>query len=149
MEAIRQNTILIKNKEAISIFDLGINSEEMLQKWKELHTQDIQISLKEFPNVDFYQMIDDKPLMEIILEFAIITEQNKKLIAKQRQAEGIAKARENGIKLGRREKVIPENFVELYQQVIAKKITMKKATEILEVDYKTYKKWIKQYRENK
>lgn len=149
MEAIRQNTILIKNKETISIFDLGINGEEMLQKWKELNTQDMQISLMEFPNVDFYQTIDDKPLMEIILEFAIVTEQNKKILAKQRQAEGIAKARENGIKLGRKEKVIPENFVELYQQVIAKKITMKKATEILEVDYKTYKKWIKQYRENK
>lgn len=146
MEALRQDKAVVKSKEVISIFELGMQASDMLRKWKELNSQDIQVSLKEFPTIDFYQRIEDKALMEIILEFAVVTEQNKKRIAKQRQAKGIEEARRKGIKLGRREKKIPENFVEIYEQVIAKKITLKKATAILSVDYKTYKKWVKQYK---
>lgn len=144
MEAMRQNKVTSKNKKTISIFDLGVQASDMLRNWKELNRQDIQISLCEFPGINFYQIVDDTPLMELILEFVIITEQNKKLLAKKRQAEGIAKARRNGIKLGRRKKDMPKNFEEIHNQVISKKITLKKATEILAVDYKTYKKWVRE-----
>lgn len=149
MELIRQGKVSIKNKQIISIFDLGNQASDMLTTWKKLKESNIQISIKEFPVIDFTQMIEDKQLIELILEFALQIEINKKLVAKQRQAKGIEEARKKGIKLGRKEKVIPENFVELYEQVLAKKITMKKATEILDVDYKTYRKWVKRYRERK
>lgn len=147
MEAMREDKTVVKNKEIISIFNLGVTGEQILHKWKEWNTEGIQVSLKEFPAIDLYQTIDNKPLMEVILEFAILMETNKKQLAKQRQAEGIAKARENGIKLGRREKEIPVNFTNVYKGVIAKKISIKKATEMLDVDYKTYRKWVKQYKE--
>lgn len=148
METFRQqDTVLsMKSKQIISILDFGIQAKDMLEKWKLLQDNGIYVTLKEFPTIDFYQTIDDKPLMELILEFAMLTEQNKKLLAKQKQAEGIEKARKRGIKLGRREKEIPANFANIYERVITKKISIKKATEILNVDYKTYRKWIKQYK---
>lgn len=146
METIRQNKANIENNEMISIFDLGNQASDMLVKWKEIKEQ--VVLFKEFPDIDFHQTINDQSLMEIILELAVMIDENKKLLAKQRQTEGIAKAREKGIKLGRREKVIPENFIEIYEQVIAKKITLKTATEKLNVDYKTYRKWAKLHEEN-
>lgn len=146
METIRQDKANMENNEIISIFDLGNQASDMLVKWKEIKEQ--VVLFKEFPNIDFHQTINDQSLMEIILELAMMIDEKKKLIAKQRQTEGIAKAREKGIKLGRREKVRPENFIEIYEQVIAKKITLKTATEKLNVDYKTYRKWAKLHEEN-
>lgn len=151
MEAIRQQGKVIEvasfSNQTMSIFDLGMNAQDMLEKWKMLKKQGIRVTLKEYPTIDPYQIVnEDKELMEVIFEFIILTEKRKRMLAKERQAEGIAKARKNGIKLGRRAKVIPDNFVEVYERVIARRITMKKATEILDVDYKTFKKWIQQYK---
>lgn len=149
MESIRQQDISLRmqSKQALSIFDLGVHPQEILERCQALYQDGIAISLQEFPAIDMNQGVNNKPLLELILEVAVLIENNRKQIAKQKQAQGIANAREKGIKLGRREKKIPENFVEIYEQVLTKKMTMKKATEILEVDYKTYRKWVRQYKE--
>lgn len=141
METVGHDKTVIENHKTISIFDLGNQASDMLKNWKELKESDIHVSLKEFPDIDFTQMIEDKQLMELILEFVLLIEINKKVLAKQKQAKGIEEARRKGIKLGRREKEIPENFEEICQRVVTKKMTLKKATEILKVDYKTYRKW--------
>lgn len=128
----------------ISIFDLGVHAKEMLDNWLSFKHQGIKISLQEFPSIDLYQLIDDKELMEFVLELFLLLEKKKKKLVKQRQAKGIEEARKKGIRIGRRPKKIPENFEEVYQKVKEREMTIKKATEILKVDYKTYRKWIKE-----
>lgn len=152
METIRQETVLPVNVEgckSISVFELGTTAKDMLKNWKIFRKEGTQVSLKEFPDIDFMQTIHGQELMDIVLHVAMLIEMNKKKLAKERQARGIAEAKRKGIKLGRREKEIPSNFTSIYKKVNTKQMTMKKATELLDVDYKTYKKWVKKYREKK
>lgn len=134
--------------QLISLFDLGDNEQEMLKNWYLLKEQDIKIALKEYPAVDLYQVIDDDlEILEFVIKVLIMLDDRKKKLVKERQAEGIAKARKKGIKLGRRPKEIPHNFDYIFQKVQAKEIGIMKATELLCVDYKTFKKWFENYQQ--
>lgn len=127
-----------------SIFDFGITAKEMLVTWKELKKSNKKIILQEFPDVDLYQIIsnvDGLDILEFTLQVFNDIEIKKREKAKAKQAEGIAKARQMGITLGRRPLSIPNNFEHIYKQVLEKQITISSATKMLGVDYKTYKKW--------
>lgn len=144
MESIRHTILHSDTTITISIFDLGKSAEEMLENWLLLKKKGIAVTLSQFPDIDFYVNVDGRELMEVILGFFILIEKQKKSIIKEKQAQGIAKARKRGIRLGRRPKEIPENFMELYQSVQNHEISLTKATHLLGVDYKTFKKWIGQ-----
>ena len=55
--------------------------------------------------------------------------ENERVNIKQRQAEGIAAAKERGVKFGRPPKPLPDNFYGVYQQWKAKRLTLKQAAE--------------------
>jgi len=47
--------------------------------------------------------------------FVSVTEQERRELRRQRQAEGIAAARARGVHFGRAQKPLPENFIQYYQ----------------------------------
>lgn len=151
METIREDNIAsslnIKplEKQMISIFDLGNSGKQMLEAWQEIKKTGSKISFKEFSTVNLYQTIaNDKNILDFVLEFLLMIEDKNKEMVKERQALGIAKAKQNGVKLGRKPIAIPKEFGDVYKQVVEKKISIAKATRILNIDYKTFKKWEKQ-----
>lgn len=57
---------------------------------------------------------------------------------KQRQKEGIINAQERGVKFGRPESTMPENFEEIYQDFKAKKIVGREAARLCNVSVGTF-----------
>jgi len=47
--------------------------------------------------------------------FVSVTEQERRELRRQRQAEGIAAARARGVRFGRAKKPLPENFIQCYK----------------------------------
>ena len=55
-------------------------------------------------------------LSDIVLQVLSYVAENERQNIKQRQAEGIAAARKNGVKFGRPSRPLPENFHVVYQK---------------------------------
>ena len=55
--------------------------------------------------------------------------EQERLTIKQRQAEGIAAAKANGVKFGRPELPLPDNFHEVHKSWREKKLTLRQAAE--------------------
>ena len=99
-----------------SIDRLGRNYEEIQKQWRIL-TKDIgvDICVLDMPLLDTR---NGKDLMgtfiaDLVLQILSFVAQNERDNIRKRQAEGIAVAKENGVKFGRPEKELPDNFVEM------------------------------------
>jgi DNA invertase Pin-like site-specific DNA recombinase len=66
-------------------------------------------------------------LSDIVLQVLSFVAENERKNIKQRQAEGIAAAKAKGVRFGRPEKQLPDNFDEVFQQYVAKEISIRKA----------------------
>ena len=64
--------------------------------------------------------------------------QNERENIRIRQAEGIAAAKANGVKFGRPEKPLPENFSEVHQAWRNKKMTLQQAAKACEMPVGTF-----------
>ena len=62
-------------------------------------------------------------ISDVVLALLSYVAENERTNIKQRQAEGIAAAKANGIRFGRPPKPLPENFHEIYQRWKGGKIT--------------------------
>ena len=65
----------------------------------------------------------DTFLSDIVLQVLPFVAENERTNIRQRQAEGIAVAKANGVRFGRPPKPLPENFHNVYQRWKAGKIT--------------------------
>lgn len=129
----------------ISISDLGTSTAQMKESWLKLYSLGQPIFLSEFPHIDICQVIDEQAglsLMEFVLDVVAVLQEQQRAIAKEKQAIGIQLARDRGVRLGRKPLEIPFQFKELLPMLQQKKLTIKAATSILGVDYKTIKKWM-------
>ena len=100
----------------LSIDRLGRNYEEIQKQWRIL-TKDIGIDICviDMPLLDTR---NGKDLMgtfiaDLVLQILSFVAQSERENIKKRQAEGIAAAKAKGVKFGRPEKEIPENFAKL------------------------------------
>ncbi len=99
----------------LSIDRLGRNYNEILDQWRIMTKEkDIDICVLNMPLLDTR---NGKDLMgtfiaDIVLQILSFVAQNERENIRRRQAEGIAAARLRGVKLGRPELVVPDNFGE-------------------------------------
>ena len=97
----------------ISIDRLGRNYEEIQKQWRVLTKEiGIDICVLDMPLLDTRQ---GKDLMgtfiaELVLQILSFVAQNERESIRKRQAEGIAAAKAKGIKFGRPEKQVPNDF---------------------------------------
>ena len=61
----------------------------------------------------------------------------------QRQAEGIANAKANGIRCGRPDKIKPANFHDIYQKWKNEEISARRAAKLLNISASTFLRWAK------
>ena len=124
-----------------SIDRLGRNYEEILQQWRILTKEkDVDIVVLDMPLLDTRRGKDlmGTFLSDIVLQVLSFVAENERTNIKQRQSEGIAAAKAQGIKFGRPPLPLPDNFYEVHKAWRSKKITLKQAAEACNMPVGTF-----------
>ena len=99
-----------------SIDRLGRNYEEIQRQWRILmKDKGIDIVVLDMPLLDTRRGKDlmGTFLSDIVLQVLSFVAENERANIKQRQAEGIAAAKARGVKFGRPQRALPDNFDEV------------------------------------
>lgn len=130
-----------------SIDRLGRNYDEILEQWRILTKEKkVDIVVLDMPLLDTRQGRDltGTLIADIVLQLLSYVAQTEREYIRQRQAEGIAAAKARGVHLGRKPKCKPDNFAVVFSEWESGAISARTAAKQLEVDRKTFSKWISQ-----
>ena len=132
-----------------SIDRLGRNYDEILGQWRLLTKQrSIDIVVLDMPLLDTRSTsghgVTGKLIADIVLELLSYVAHVERDNIRQRQAEGIAAAKERGVRFGRPEKEIPGRFFLLYDDWKKGEISGREAARQLGVTHQTFFKWVGQ-----
>ncbi len=115
-----------------SIDRLGRNYEEILEQWRILTKEKkIDIVVIDMPLLDTRRGKDlmGTFLSDIVLQVLSFVAENERTNIRQRQAEGIAAAKARGVKFGRPERELPDNFYVVCREWRTKKLALREAAE--------------------
>ena len=125
----------------LSIDRLGRNYEEIQDQWRKLTKEcGVDICVLDMPLLDTRQ---GKDLMgtfiaDLVLQILSFVAQSERENIKKRQAEGIAAAKKRGVRFGRPEIPLPENFHRIHQEWRNKKLTLQQAAAACEMPVGTF-----------
>lgn len=109
-----------------SIDRLGRNYDEILKQWR-IITKDkgVDIVVLDMPLLDTRRGKDlmGTFLSDIVLQVLSFVAESERTNIRQRQAEGIAAAKDRGVRFGRPPKPLPQNFINVYKQWKTRNIT--------------------------
>lgn len=132
----------------LSIDRLGRNYEEIQKQWRIL-TKDIGIDICviDMPLLDTR---NGKDLMgtfiaDLVLQILSFVAQSERENIKKRQAEGIAAAKAKGVKFGRPEAPLPENFNRIIKEWDKGKITTADALKLCNMSTSTFYRRRREY----
>lgn len=136
------DTLVIK-----SIDRLGRNYDEILEQWR-IITKEKQVSVVvlDMPLLDTKQDRDltGTLIADIVLQLLSYVAQTEREFIHQRQAEGIAAAKEHGVKFGRKPMERPKDFERLKLQWQNNEISARAAAKRLGITHRTFIKWSKE-----
>ena len=133
----------------LSIDRLGRNYEEIQNQWRRLTKEiGIDICVIDMPLLDTR---NGKDLMgtfiaDLVLQILSFVAQSERENIKKRQKQGIAAAKARGVKFGRPEKTVPDDFGEIIIQWEKKKITLSEVLKRCNVSESTFYRRLKDYR---
>ena len=133
------DTLVIK-----SIDRLGRNYDEILEQWRILvKEKKVGITVLDMHFLDTGESRDllSRLVAEIMLQVLSYVAQQEREFIRQRQAEGIAAAKQRGVRFGQRAKPIPEEFYDMRQLWASGKISASMAARKLGVARNTFLKW--------
>ena len=131
------DTLVIK-----SIDRLGRNYDGILEQWRILTKEKkVDIVVLDMPLLDTRQGRDltGTLIADIVLQLLSYVAQTEREYIRQRQAEGIAAARARGV-----HKHKPDNFTDVFSAWKSGAISARTASKRLNVDRRTFGKWISQ-----
>lgn len=125
-----------------SIDRLGRNYGEILEQWKRI-TKEIgaDIQVIDMPLLNTNSMNGDLTgvfISDLVLQILAYVAETERSFIKQRQAEGIAVAKEKGVHFGRAKKQVPIQFQEYYELWKKGDITTREAAKHLEMSHTTF-----------
>lgn len=133
----------------ISIDRLGRNYEEIQKQWR-LLTKDIGIDIcvLDMPMLDTR---NGKDLMgtfiaDLVLQILSFVAQSERDNIKKRQTEGIAAAKAKGVKFGRPEKEIPDDFEKIVRAWEQKKLPFEEVLKKCGMSEATFYRRLREYR---
>ena len=133
----------------LSIDRLGRNYEEIQRQWRVL-TKDIGIDICviDMPLLDTR---NGKDLMgtfiaDLVLQILSFVAQSERENIKKRQAEGIAAAKAKGVKFGRPEKSVPDDFPRLVQEWEKNKLSFFELLKRCNMSEATFYRRLREYR---
>lgn len=113
-----------------SIDRLGRNYSDLTEQWRIItKKKGADIVVLDMPLLDTRRNKDllGTFISDIVLALLSYVAENERTNIRQRQAEGIAAARERGIRFGRPPKPLPDNFASVYQAWRTGRIRIKEA----------------------
>jgi len=134
------DTLVIK-----SIDRLGRNYEEILEQWR-IITKEKQVAIVvlDMPLLDTRQHRDLTGMLiaDIVLQLLSYVAQTEREFIRQRQAEGIAAAKERGVQFGRKPLDRPDEFYSLRLQWLDGIISARAAARCLGITHSTFLRWV-------
>lgn len=133
-----------------SIDRLGRNYEEILEQWR-LITKEIQANIRvlDMPLLDtsIQRDLTGTLISDIVLQILSYMAQNERENIRQRQAEGIAAAKARGMKFGRPEKKLPQNFLYMVQKWQNKELSAFEVSAELGISTATFYRKVKKMKQ--
>lgn len=134
------DTLVIK-----SIDRLGRNYEEILEQWRVI-TKDkgASIVVLDMPLLDTRRDNDltGTLIADIVLQLLSYVAQMERDFIRQRQAEGIALAKQNGVRFGRKPLAPPKEFETCVSLWRAGEISAREASKRLGIHHSTFARWV-------
>lgn len=133
----------------LSIDRLGRNYEEIQNQWRILTKEiGIDICVIDMPLLDTR---NGKDLMgtfiaDLVLQILSFVAQSERENIKKRQAQGIATAKLKGVKFGRPESPLPDNFGQIVRKWEKKQITIHDVTKLCNMSEATFYRRLREYR---
>ena len=131
-----------------SIDRLGRSYKDIIKQWQYI-TKDIgaDICVIDMPLLDTSRHRDliGTFVSDMVLQILSYVSENERVNIRQRQAEGIAAAKERGVQFGRPKKYTEEQFMTVYEKVKNHEITYKQAMWELGCCETTYYKMKKEF----
>lgn len=136
-----------------SIDRLGRNYGEILEQWRYLTKEigvDIEVLDMPLLNTDLHrENLIGVFISDLVLQILAYVAETERDFIRQRQAEGIAIAKANGIRFGRRKNELPEEFNLYFEMWKKGEISIRKAAKILEINPATFYRRCKELDETK
>ena len=133
----------------LSIDRLGRNYEEIQTQWRILTKEiGIDICVLDMPLLDTR---NGKDLMgtfiaDLVLQILSFVAQSERENIRKREAEGIAAAKAKGIKFGRPEKSVPNDFSKIVKAWEQKKLTLAEVLKQCNISESTFYRKLREYR---
>ena len=133
----------------MSIDRLGRNYVEIQEQWRILTKEKgIDIVVFDMPLLDTRT---GKDLMgtfisDLVLQILSFVAQNERENIKKRQAQGIAAAKARGVRFGRPEKPVPDNFGDIVNRWEKKEIKISDVVKICDMSEPTFYRRLREYR---
>lgn len=138
----QDDTLIIK-----SIDRLGRNYEEILEQWRVITKEKrAAIVVLDMPLLDTRQGRDltGTLIADIVLQLLSYVAQTEREFIRQRQAEGIAAAKANGVRFGRRPIKRPAEFEQLCSEWMEGNLSARAAAKQLGISRQTFLNWSKE-----
>lgn len=138
VKGLRQRDVLVIK----SIDRLGRNYTEILEQWAIItKKRGAAIVVLDMPLLDTRRGRDltGTLIADIVLQLLSYVAQTERENIRQRQAEGIAAAKANGVRFGVPRRVLPDNFEELRKAWRSRQITLRTAAEICGIPKSTFR----------
>lgn len=139
----KDDTLVIK-----SIDRLGRNYDEILEQWRIITKEKCAaIVVLDMPLLDTRQGRDltGTLIADIVLQLLSYVAQTEREFIRQRQSEGIALAKANGVRFGREPMERPPEFEAVYHKWQAGELSARGAARQMGVSHQTFLKWAKQF----
>ncbi len=134
-----------------SIDRLGRNYNDILIQWqyitKEIGADILVLDMELLDTRRKSGSLTGTLIADLVLQIFAYVAQTEREFIRQRQAEGIAAAREKGTKLGRPPKEMPDGFEEVCRLCESGELTTRKAAEVLGVSHGTFYRKYRKMRE--
>ena len=130
-----------------SIDRLGRNYEEILEQWRMLtKKKEVDVVVLDMPLLDTRMSggnLTGVFVADLVLQILSYVAQTERKNIRQLQREGIAAAKQRGVKFGRPKKQVPEEFARLREKWMQKEVSSREATKRLGISQDTFLRWSK------
>lgn len=136
----------------LSIDRLGRNYKEIQEQWRVLtKIKNVDICVIDMPLLDTRTAKDlmGTFIADLVLQILSFVAENERVNIKKRQEQGIAAAKARGVRFGRPEKPIPEDFPEIVQKWENDNITIDEVLGLCNMSITTFYRKLREYRLHK
>lgn len=113
----------LRNDDILVLTDLdrlGRNADDTIQELKDLKSLGVRVVILDIPYMNEWAKVQDSSIYAMIIDILItlkahIAQQEREKM-QQRINQGLAAAKENGVRLGRPEVILPKGFIKEYEK---------------------------------